>query len=46
MCSLHIVHKMTWPSGRMFQLENRWMDSDEIWYGDYIIGGLPETRTH
>jgi hypothetical protein len=45
MCSIHAVHEMTWPSARMFHLENRRMDSGEIWYRDYINGGLPETRT-
>jgi hypothetical protein len=43
---LHDVHKMkaVWsdrvsicPSVRVFQLENRWADFDEIWYGCFAI---------
>jgi hypothetical protein len=26
------------PSVRMIQLENRWTDLDEVWYGLYAIG--------
>jgi hypothetical protein len=43
---LRDVHKMN-PyradrlSIRMFQLENRLTDFDEIWYGRYAIGGHP-----
>jgi hypothetical protein len=29
-------------SVRMIQLENRWTDLDEIWYGRYAIGISPE----
>jgi hypothetical protein len=46
MCSLHDVHEMNayslvmfvCVSVRMIQLENRWTDLDEIWYGRYAIG--------
>lgn len=26
----------------MIQLENRWADSDEIWYGRYAVGFHPK----
>jgi hypothetical protein len=46
--SLHDVHEMKayWAghvclSVRMIQLENRWMDLDEILYGRYAIGYYP-----
>jgi hypothetical protein len=26
----------------MIQLENRWTDLDEIWYGPYAIGEYPK----
>jgi hypothetical protein len=46
MRSLHEVHKWTHIglvshvrlSVCMIQLENRWTDLDEIWYGRYAIG--------
>jgi hypothetical protein len=44
MRSLHDVHQMNaymadhvCLSVRMIQLENRWTDLDEIWYGRYAI---------
>jgi hypothetical protein len=49
MCSLHNVHEMnTYMAGHaclsicMIQLENRWMDLEEIWYGHYAIGDYPK----
>jgi hypothetical protein len=49
MRSLHDVHEMNAHraghvclSVRMIQLENRWTDLDEIWYGYYAIGDYPE----
>jgi hypothetical protein len=43
MRSLHDVHEMNAHrsghlSVRMIQLENRWTDLDEIWYGRYATG--------
>jgi hypothetical protein len=51
MRSLHDVHEMVAYRAshiclsvfRMVQLENRWTDSDEIWYGLYAIGDYPKT---
>jgi hypothetical protein len=49
MRSLHDVHgKNAYRAGHvclsvhMIQLENHWMDLDEIWYGHYAIGVYPE----
>jgi hypothetical protein len=49
MRSLHNVHEMNayrvghvCLSIRMIQLENHWMDLDEIWYGRYAIGDYPK----
>jgi hypothetical protein len=48
--SLHNVHEInTHRAGnvclsvRMIQLENRWTDLDENWYGRYAIGRYPLT---
>jgi hypothetical protein len=52
MRSLHEVHEMNacrlimsvCPSA-VFQLENHWMDLDEIWYGGCAIGNETKHRT-
>jgi hypothetical protein len=33
-------------SVRMIQLENRWANLDEIWYGRYAIGDYPKIVLH
>jgi hypothetical protein len=49
MHSLHDLHEVkAYRAGHvclfvcMIQLENRWMDLDEIWYGHYAIGDYPK----
>jgi hypothetical protein len=49
MCSLHDVHELNsrradrvCPSVRMIQLENRWTDLDEIYYGRCAIRVYPK----
>jgi hypothetical protein len=49
MRSLHDAHEMNaYRAGhvclsvRMIQLDNRWTDVDEIWYGRYATGDYPK----
>jgi hypothetical protein len=49
MRSMHYVHKINlYMAGyiclsvHMIQLDNRWTDLDEIWYGRYTIGIYPK----
>jgi hypothetical protein len=49
MCYLHDVHEMNahkadhfYLSVRIIQLDNRWTDLDEIWYGRFAIRDYPK----
>jgi hypothetical protein len=49
MSSLYDVHEMNAHRAgllclyiRIIQLENRWQDLDEIWYGQYVFGKHPK----